>query len=91
MAIKFSSEFFSLKLLIFRLVKTYFSAPDHTIFVKKIRGSMPPPQFGGVLSHALLHSFIVFKYVLLILRKDKYILGRIGLYFWGFGEKLNYF
>ena len=23
--------------------------------------------------------------------KDKYILGRIGLYFWGFGEKLNYF
>ena len=26
-----------------------------------------------------------------ILRKDKYILGRIGLYFWGFGEKLNYF
>ena len=36
MAIKFSSGFFSLKLLIFRVVKTYFSAPDHTIFVKKI-------------------------------------------------------
>ena len=43
------------------------------------------------LSHALLDSFIVFKYVILILRKNKYILGRIGLYFWGFGEKLNYF
>ena len=44
-----------------------------------------------ILSDALLYSFIVFKYVILILRKDKYILGRIGLYFWGFGEKLNYF
>ena len=49
------------------------------------------------LSHALLYSFIVFKYVILILnvililRKDKYMLGRIGLYFGGFGEKLNYF
>ena len=43
------------------------------------------------LSHALLYSFIVSKYVILIIRKDKYILGRIGLYFWGFGEKLNYF
>ena len=42
-------------------------------------------------SHALLYRFIVFKYVILILRKDKYILGKIGLYFWGFGEKLNYF
>ena len=29
--------------------------------------------------------------MILILRKDKYILGRIGLYFWGFEEKLNYF
>ena len=36
-------------------------------------------------------SFIFFKYVILILRKDKYILGRIGLYFCVFGEKLNYF
>ena len=36
------------------------------------------------LSHALLYSFIVFKYVVLSLRKDKYILGRIGLYFWEF-------
>ena len=43
------------------------------------------------LSHALLYTFIVFKYVILILQKEKYILGRIGLYFWGFGEKLNYF
>ena len=43
------------------------------------------------LSHALLYSFIVFKYVILILQKDKYILGRIGLCFWGFGEKLNNF
>ena len=24
-------------------------------------------------------------------RKDKYILKRIGLYFWGFWEKLDYF
>ena len=39
----------------------------------------------------LLYSFIVFKYVILILRIDKYILGRIDLYFWGFGKKLNYF
>ena len=38
-----------------------------------------------------LYRFIVFKYVILILRTDKYILGRISLYFWGFGEKLNYF
>ena len=28
--------------------------------------------------------------MILILRKNKYILGRIGLYFGGFGEKLNY-
>ena len=32
-----------------------------------------------------------FKYVILILRKDKYILGRMRLYFGAFGEKLNYF
>ena len=42
------------------------------------------------VSHALLYSFIVFKYMILILRKDKNILGSIGLYFLGFGEKLNY-
>ena len=41
------------------------------------------------LSHAHLYNFIVFKYVILILQKDKFIFGRIGLYFWGFGEKLN--
>ena len=35
------------------------------------------------LSHALLYSFIVFKYVILILRKERYILGRTDLYFWG--------
>ena len=35
-------------------------------------------------------TFLV-KYVILILRKEKYILGRIGLYFWGLGEKLNCF
>ena len=45
----------------------------------------------AALSHALLYSFIVFRYLILILRKDKYILGRIGLYFGGFGKKLNYF
>ena len=39
------------------------------------------------LSHALLYSFIVFQYVILILRKDKYILERIELYFWD----MNYF
>ena len=43
------------------------------------------------LKHALLYSFIVFKYVILILRKEKYILGRIDLYFSGSGEKLVYF
>ena len=36
-----------------------------------------------------MYSFIVFKYVNLILWKELYILGRIGLYFGGFGEKLN--
>ena len=34
------------------------------------------------------HVFIVFKYVILILRKEKHILGRIDLYFGGCGEKL---
>ena len=29
--------------------------------------------------------------MILILRKDKYILGRICLYFWGIGEKQNCF
>ena len=43
------------------------------------------------LSHALLYGFIVFKYVILILRKDKYILGRNDLYFWGSGEELVFF
>ena len=43
------------------------------------------------LSHALLYSFILFKYVILILRKEKYILGRVDLYFWVSGEKLIYF
>ena len=38
-----------------------------------------------------MYSFIVFKYVILILRKDKYILGRNDLYFWGSGEKLVFF
>ena len=45
----------------------------------------------AALKHALLYSFIVFKYVILILRKYIYILGRIGLYFWGFWEKRNFF
>ena len=35
------------------------------------------------LSHALLYSIIVFKYVILIRQKEKYILGRIGLYLFG--------
>ena len=43
------------------------------------------------LSHALLYSFIDFKYVILILRKEKHFLGRFGLYFGGYGEKLKYF
>ena len=30
-------------------------------------------------------------YVNLVLKKEKCILGRIGLNFWGFGEQLNYF
>ena len=34
---------------------------------------------------------MVFKYLNLIEQKEKYILGRIGIYFRGFGEKLNYF
>ena len=39
-----------------------------------------------IICHVLVYSFIVFKYVILILRREKYILGRIGLYFWGGGE-----
>ena len=31
----------------------------------------------------VLYSFIVFKHVNLIIRKEKYILGRMGLYFLG--------
>ena len=46
-----------------------------------------------MLSHPLVYrcTVIVFKYVNFILRKEKYILGRIGLYFLEFGKKLNYF
>ena len=44
----------------------------------------------NIKSCALIY-FIVFEYGILILQKDKYIFGRIGLYFWGFWEKLNYF
>ena len=40
----------------------------------------------GTLSHALVYSFIVSKYVNLILRKN--ILGRLGLYFGGFVAEL---
>ena len=43
------------------------------------------------LSHALVYGVIVFKYVILILRKEKYILGRNDIYFWGSGEKLVFF
>ena len=49
------------------------------------------------LSHALLYSFMFFKYVISILRKEKYILGRIGLwggvclFFWIWGAKASYF
>ena len=35
--------------------------------------------------------FLVFKHVILILRKEKYILGRNDYNFWGSGEKLVYF
>ena len=43
------------------------------------------------LSHALVYSFIIFKYVILILLKEKYILGRIGLYFWDLGRSWTIF
>ena len=36
-----------------------------------------------------MYSFIAFKYVNLILWKEKYILGRIGLYFWGEAELIS--
>ena len=32
------------------------------------------------------YNFVVLNYV----KKEKYILGRIGISFWGFGEKLNF-
>ena len=38
-----------------------------------------------------VYSFIIFKYVLLILQKEKYILVSIDLYVKGLGEKLDYF
>ena len=41
--------------------------------------------------HSYIASYIVFKYVIFILLKDKNIFRRIDLYFWGFGEKLNDF
>ena len=41
---------------------------------------------GSTISHVLSYCFIVFKYVVLILRREKYILGRIGLIF---GEMLD--
>ena len=41
------------------------------------------------IKSSAMYSFIVFKYVHLILWKEQYTLGRIGLYFGGFGEKLN--
>ena len=41
--------------------------------------------------HSYIASYIVFKYVILILMKDKNFFGRIDLYFLGFREKLNYF
>ena len=57
MAIKFSCSFFSLKLLIFRLVITYFGtpqiAPDHTIFVKKFQGEHAP---GPPLTTVCVHN-----------------------------------
>ena len=37
-----------------------------------------------------LSSFIDFKYLNVILRREKTILGRIGLYFCGFGERPNF-
>ena len=42
-----------------------------------------------ISSHPLVNSFIVFKYVNLIQKKEKYILERISLYFGRFGEKLD--
>ena len=42
-----------------------------------------------IICHVLVYSFIVFKYVILILRREEDILGRIGLYFWGVEEKLD--
>ena len=58
MAIKFLFDCFSLKLLIFRLVITYFGrpqiAPDHTIFVKKkSREQAPGPPSNSVTSSKL--------------------------------------
>ena len=41
-------------------------------------------------AHVLSHVYRVCDvYVNLVLKKEKYILGRIGLKFWGFGEQLN--
>ena len=41
-----------------------------------------PPGVLGIWGEWLF-IFREFKYVIIFLPKDKYILGRIGLYFWG--------
>ena len=45
----------------------------------------------NIKSCACVYSFTVLKYVNLILQRVKYILGGIGLHFWGFGKELNSF
>ena len=74
-------------------ISDIYSDESLTASQSQSKSSVTPkkPLYIDHLKHALLYSFIVFKYVILILRKDKYILGRIGLYFWGFGEKRNLF
>ena len=67
MAFQFSCGFVPLKLLIFRLVITYFGTPPyHTIFVKKFPGEHAPDhpsysvttqRYGATCTPAMLLSF----------------------------------
>ena len=44
-----------------------------------------------ILNYIKLVHRVCGVYVNLVLKKEKYILGRISLNFWGFGEQLNSF
>ena len=59
-------------------------------YVREIIHSLKLVDYPLVHTHKPYNNIhIYFKYLTFFLRREKYIFGRIGLYFWGFGEKLN--